>query len=520
MVEQLSLMDLLERPTAEALFKPDQIYESDDYELFTRLTEDDRFDRKSGRVQGRGLATCLSAFGNGRSMAGGVIAVGIENDRRITGCKHLGEAQLQEIESAGRAMCPDGRFLTRRVQAVNHRGEKDFIVLIRIHYVEDRLVTLTNGEAYIRESSDSRLLTDHEKTEIRIDKGERSFELEACALRYPEDFRVSQIQRFCHMIRERREGSPAISDEEILQAMHLGRRRSGVFIPNNACVLLFANDPQEIFPGAYVHLLRYQGTREQSGKDFNVIKDRVITGTVLDVIRDSASFIDANIREFTQFKDGKFFSLPEYPRDAWYELVVNACVHRSYNVRNAPVFIKMFDDHMVVESPGGFMPQVTPETIYGTHRPRNPFLMLVLREFGEVRCISEGTQRVRTEMRDANLPAPEFMQETQGKLAVRAVLRNDIANRTNSLDSEAYKVLGEAMAFTLSHDERKIVNYVIEHGQINASDALRILSTTYWHTARARLQGLVKRGILDFVSSKQRDPKAHYVLVKRATSNG
>ncbi|WP_394762282.1 hypothetical protein [Phenylobacterium sp.] len=83
-----------------------------------------------------------------------------------------------------------------------------------------------------------------------------------------------------------------------------------------------------------------------------------------------------------------------------------------------------------------------------------------------------------------------------------------------------FKVLGEAMAFTLSPDERKIVNYVIEHGRINASDALRILSTTYWHTAKARLQGLVKRGILDWVSTKQRDPKAHYVLARRSENAG
>ena len=77
MADQLSLLDLLDRPV-EGLFKPDQIFDTQDATLLTRLTEDDRFDRKSGRVQARGLATCLSAFGNGPSILGGVIAVGIE----------------------------------------------------------------------------------------------------------------------------------------------------------------------------------------------------------------------------------------------------------------------------------------------------------------------------------------------------------------------------------------------------------------------------------------------------------
>ncbi len=38
------------------------------------------------------------------------------------------------------------------------------------------------------------------------------------------------------------------------------------------------------------------------------------------------------------------------------------------------------------------------------YRPRNPFLMYVLREYGEVRCISEGTKRIVRELAEARLP--------------------------------------------------------------------------------------------------------------------
>lgn len=69
MADQLSLLDLLDRPI-EGLFKPDQIFDTQDATLLTRLTEDDRFDRKSGRIQARGLASYLSAFGNGPSILG------------------------------------------------------------------------------------------------------------------------------------------------------------------------------------------------------------------------------------------------------------------------------------------------------------------------------------------------------------------------------------------------------------------------------------------------------------------
>jgi ATP-dependent DNA helicase RecG len=173
----------------------------------------------------------------------------------------------------------------------------------------------------------------------------------------------------------------------------------------------------------------------------------------------------------------------------------------------------MFDDHLVVESPGGFMPSITPENLF--HKPRNPFLMFILREFGEVRCISEGTKRIKRELLEARLPNMRYEGDTNG---VHATLFNDVANRTNSLDSEAYKALGETISIALDNDERRIINYIIENGRINSSEALRILSTTYWHTANSKLKRLADRGILDFISKKHRDPHSHYILHKKAAS--
>ena len=165
------------------------------------------------------------------------------------------------------------------------------------------------------------------------------------------------------------------------------------------------------------------------------------------------------------------------------------------------------------------MPQITPETIVGTHRPRNPFIMRSLREFGEVRCISEGTRRMVAEMSAANLPPPEFTQRRTENVSVLCTLRNNVADRSNSLDSDAYKRLGEMVAFSLTKDERLIVNYVMDHGKVNVSGALRILQTTRWHTARKLLMDLVDRGILDYISTgKSRDAHSHFRLASKKTA--
>lgn len=513
-MDQLDFFAKLENPSVDQLLTPDQIYEAEDLELAIRLGEDHRIDRKSARRQSKDFAKELSGFGNGPSHHGGVVLIGVEDDGTITGCTSQGPEKINKLETFSGNSGESARFETKRVQCINIKGEPDFVIFARVFFVPERLVSLSDGSAFKRVGDQTKKLTDEEKNEIKIAKGERSFELETCALKYPDDFHIDRVREFCKRVRENDDVRADISDEQILENKMLGHRVSEGFAPSNTLAIMFAKQPQRIFSGAYIRVLRYEGLTEGTGKSFNVIKDRVIEGTAIDQIKNAADFLSATLREFTHFVNGKFESRPEYPNDAWYELLVNAVAHRSYQYKNAPIFIKLFDDRIEFESPGGFMPLVTPDSIYSMHRPRNRTLMFTLKEFGEVKCMNEGTRRVKEEMEQASLPEPIFEPTSSDNIAVRAILKNDIANRQNSLDSEAYQALGEALSLSLSIDERKIVNFVIENGTINVSEALRIMSTNIWHTAKKALKRLESRGILDFVSTKVRDPNAHYILSK------
>lgn len=514
MTNQLDFFARLDHPTLEQLLSPEQIYESEDIDLIVRIGEDHRLDYKSAKRQPKDFAKELSAFGNGPSHLGGVVVVGVEKDGSISGCKQLDESGLQRLEEFGASRCEGGRFESRRVPCKNKKNEDDFLVICMVRYVPDRLVCLSDGSAYQRYSHESKKLSDENKNEIRVAKGERSFEQELCRLSYPDDFHVDRIRAFCAKVRAEDAISVNISDSQILENKMLGHRTGSGFAASNALALMFSKQPQREFPGAYVRVLRYEGVEKKSGKNFNVIKDRTFEGNIIDQINGVKNFIAANLRDFTTFKNGQFEPRPEYPSDAWYELLVNAVAHRSYQYKQANIFIRIFDDRIEFESPGGFMPQVTPETIYTMHRPRNRQLMFTMKEFGEVKCMNEGTNRVRDEMKEAHLPEPLFKPTNQENTGVLAVLSNDIANRQNSLDSEAYKALGEALSLSLTPQERKLINFTIEHGSINVSQALKLIESNIWHTAKKALSRLEKRGILDFISSKVRDPDSHYILAR------
>lgn len=286
------------------------------------------------------------------------------------------------------------------------------------------------------------------------------------------------------------------------------------FLPNIACALLFAEDPTREFPGCKVRVLRYEGESEKSGTQYNVVKDHIVEGNIPTVISACDEIVSSQLREFSRLDDnGKFFRVPEYPKEVWYEAIVNACVHRSYGLRNMNVFVKIFDDRLVIESPGWFPPFVTPQNIYKTQHPRNPHLMWGLHYLNFVKCANEGTRRMRDAMIRMRLPHPEFEQADRGHPIVRVTLRNDIAQRRVWVDSDVVALIGEAKAKGLSQEDHRAVNFVAENGSINVSKLQRITGHS-WKSSKRLLMRLVERQILKHVhdDAKDRDPEAHFVL--------
>ncbi|MFO0838768.1 MAG: hypothetical protein U1D55_09585 [Phycisphaerae bacterium] len=52
------------------------------------------------------------------------------------------------------------------------------------------------------------------------------------------------------------------------------------------------------------------------------------------------------------------------------------------------------------------------------------------------------------------------------------------------------------------------------------SDALRITSARKWHAAKKILDSLQKRGLVERVSGRMRDPNSYYRLVEKRRENG
>jgi ATP-dependent DNA helicase RecG len=494
----------------------EEIYDTPDATLLSIIKEDRRIERKPAGINSRALSQYFSMWAN-TAPDGGVIAVGIEDDGQISGILSVGTTHINDLERTGDTCCGDAKYKTKRVFVENAKGLPDQLLLIRVFYHENKVVRTNDGACFDRRGGSKRTLTEDGIRELQIEKGELSWEREASSLTYPDDFDGKAMSNFARAVIRIRNLKHVTSIREILSHRRLGKLKGSKFFPNKACALLFALDPKTEVPGCFIRFLRFDGRTEEIGERRNQLKDEWIEGNLPSQIDQAERIIAAQLREFTRLgKDGKFITTEEYPKGAWLEAVVNAVAHRSYHIGNIPIFVKMFDDRLEVESPGGFMPFVTAENIYERHDPRSPIMMESLFFLDRVKCANEGTKRMRQTMQELELPPPAFVQQRVGNPKITVVLKNDVEHRKVWLDSDVSRIVGETVFRDLSADEKLLVNYISqpEHGRINVSDAMR-LTRKAWDSCKNLLDGLVVRGLFKRVKSKERDPKAHYVWAGR-----
>jgi ATP-dependent DNA helicase RecG len=150
---------------------------------------------------------------------------------------------------------------------------------------------------------------------------------------------------------------------------------------------------------------------------------------------------------------------------------------------------------------------VTAENIYETQHPRNPRLMDAMFYLRFVRCAREGTRRMRDTMVNLGLPKPEFAQKESNYASVRVTLRNDIKHRKLYIDKVASAVIGEAIFKRLSDDEKRVINFVAEHGDVSVSQVQRLTQKS-WPASKKLLIKLTEMRILEHKIKQPQNPDA------------
>ncbi len=408
---------------------PKAAFERADIDELLTYREGQCFERKRKR-EPKEIAKTLVGFANA-NLDGGLLVLGVEEDGTVTGLRSAYNSEdyrqkVYESKNFVTHVLPQVRFLS----TTNSVGAQVEICLIYVGYSVQQVATTTEDDVYLRSGDQTRKLKYDEITQLKEERGDNgtpfinlsSSQPLATAL-FHDGVLTDYLQRVGH---NKSSGDLA----RLLVNRQLAVETTGEIRLTKAGLLLLTQDPRAEVPGASVRVLKYEGRTKLYGAQNNIVQDQTFYGPIPVVAQRVQDYVTSQLRQFRYLgADNRFTNVPELPEEAWFEVIVNALVHRSYTVVNESISVVLFDDRMEVFSPGDYPTGVDPAQFANSivSRPRNRTIMDFMRAIEYVRMEHEGTHRIFGEMQKAGLPSPEYSPPGRGQ--VHVVLRNDIDRR-------------------------------------------------------------------------------------------
>jgi len=448
-------------------------------ELGTRL-EGQWFERKSGRVDIKGVAEALVAFANAD---GGTIFVGYHDG---------------ELDPVPRSRVNDLRqvMFTRtsppvrsRVQEIPVPGKPDAVCVVYTVEPGEKVHETSNGDSFLRVGDSTHKLNYAQRKELQFDRGSPPFDgtpSQADAA----DLDADQVDGYCEAI-------GASSKRSMLNARNLLTREGELTV---AGALLFSSHPQSQFPNAHVRVMRYTDTDRGTGARLALVDggDIRVEGSLPEQITNAAEVIENWIPKRTALAGtGRFEPVSIVPRDAWLEGLVNAVVHRSYSLYGDHIRVEIFPDRIEVTSPGRFPGLVdTRRPLDISRHARNPRIARVLGELRIARDMGEGIKRIFEEMRRRSLTDPIY---EQAQASVRLVL--------SAQDAVPDKIRDE-----LSKSARVVLDVMRREATPLGTGQVAQVADIAKPTAIRALRSLQGLGLIVWEGESPKDPRATWRL--------
>jgi ATP-dependent DNA helicase RecG len=343
-----------------------------------------RFAREQARAP-EAVAKTLSCFAN---TDGGVVVFGVTDSGDIVGVDPAKADLLQRfVVDVAQNNCEPPLYhliLTDKVLLPGADGRERLVLRVEIRKARFNVHAPKGRRPFYRAGSTCLEMTMDHQARLLERRGQiLAFEERPC-FTAPADvldrslFAAYYQHRYGHALEQ-----SEIPYDHLLRNLKLvAEDEARIPHPTTVGLLLFCPSPQDYLGGAFVDLVAY----DSSFPDANFQRDaKQITGTVprqiercLDYFRSSPFVATAATKDGTGRKN-----LPMYSLRALQEAVVNAVVHRDYQLTGSQVRIFLFSDRIEISNPGGLHNTIRPEDLYAGCQPyrRNQLLAGFLREY-------------------------------------------------------------------------------------------------------------------------------------------
>jgi predicted HTH transcriptional regulator len=185
--------------------------------------------------------------------------------------------------------------------------------------------------------------------------------------------------------------------------------------PRNYSLLLFGREPTRFFPGAWTKVSFYPGTDRSEP----TAERHDLTGTVVSQARKGLELLKSHAS--TAFdKESRQPNASKYPERALQEAVINAMVHRDYEL-DEPTSITVFADRVEIRSPGGLQRAMNKDKfLAGSASPawRNQSLAYFFNKLQLAQAEGQGIPTILRTMKQLGSPVPRCELEAESVTCV------------------------------------------------------------------------------------------------------
>ena len=234
-------------------------------------------------------------------------------------------------------------------------------------------------------------------------------------------------------------------------------------------------------------------TRWDGKEKGDAINDAEFTGNVLMLLREAMNFVKSNTKKgWEKLPDGRK-NKPEYAERAVLEAMVNHFIHRDYTVMGGEVHIDIYDDRLIVTSPGGMYNGLLIQNLdiadVSSER-RNPILANVMAQLDYMEKRGSGLTRICNETKALDGYMDELkpiFKSTSTQFQTIIFASSDTPN-VGDYD-------GDMSETKLSERQQKILNIIKESPTITGKQMSKTLSVSQ-RTIERDLSALQKIGVL------------------------
>lgn len=178
-----------------------------------------------------------------------------------------------------------------------------------------------------------------------------------------------------------------------------------------AAAVLFAEEPPTVIPKkCAVKVARYESADPVPSRDHLLGTPTTHEGPARQVISSTLAEVQSMLESLSIMEPDGTFAPARYPAEALKEIIVNAVIHRDYNISD-DILISVFDNRVEVRSPGKLPGHITIDNILDERFSRNPTIVRLLNRFPNPpnKDIGEGLNTVFAKMLEAKLSKPRIV---------------------------------------------------------------------------------------------------------------